>query len=620
MSSTGNTFQYRPLKGGTSEFRILHLVPGHWNEPISCFLEHANLDHPPLYEPLSYAVGDPTVTESIQLVYADSFFRMLLGEIFGLDTKITKGSNQTIYPILFVTTNLVKALRQLRKEGAPRRIWADAICINQADLRERSEQVRKMQLIYSRAPVVTIWLGELQDKAANLSESDMRSAFSYLRGILERHFSKDINNLAAFFESLSKTELPMDRTLLRALSSLCRRPWFTRVWVVQEQVLARLARVLYGDEWLSFEQFMRAMKAVSHVLELQEPSTLNSSLAVVGHVLFRREFRSPKFLELPIGERVLAALQLAGVRLRATDPRDKLYGLIGLLGDVNECPILVPDYEKPLDEFWLNLTKFLILETSSLCFLQQPDPGASPSWVAKWERGLPYLEADTESGKIYDAVKQHTVIRFSPNGMCLYTKVITLGQVSDYVFVHHDLGQDLTYWRDEMKSLEARLEAIPAVLEKYKAKQSIKVALRDLVTMKMDDSQIRDSVELRKRYMMLMGRLPPDSSSSPKQKTLAAEDLSNLHRKSLPHTLEFFILSSGHIGLIEGRAADATSHNHGVAKVCIFPGVVSLFELVPDGHAYRLSSTCLVHGYEYMSAKDMLEMLEKTEWEDISLV
>ena len=69
---------------------------------------------------------------------------------------------------------------------------------------------------------------------------------------------------------------------------------------------------------------MRAMEAVSHVLKIQEPSTLSSSLSVIKHGLFRRMFRSPKFLDLPIGERVLAALQLAGVRLHATDPRDKL--------------------------------------------------------------------------------------------------------------------------------------------------------------------------------------------------------------------------------------------------------------------------------------------------------
>lgn len=68
-----------------------------------------------------------------------------------------------------------------------------------------------------------------------------------------------------------------------------------------------------GDEWLEFEQFLSAMKAVAHLLELQEPSTLSSSMAVIGHGLFRGRFRSPEYLDLLVGERVLAALKLAGV-------------------------------------------------------------------------------------------------------------------------------------------------------------------------------------------------------------------------------------------------------------------------------------------------------------------
>jgi hypothetical protein len=151
-------------------------------------------------------------------------------------------------------------------------------------------------------------------------------------------------------------------------------------------------------------------------------------------------------------------------------------------------------------------------------FLQQPDPGASPPWAAKWERGFSSLATDLESGKIHNTVKQHTVVRFSQSGRILYTKVIAFGQVSVYVFVHHNLGQGLTHWRDEMQSLETRLEATQAVLERYRTTQSIQLALRDLITMKMDGSQIRDSVELRKRYMMLMARLPPDLSCSPNKR------------------------------------------------------------------------------------------------------
>jgi hypothetical protein len=623
MSSTGQLFPYRPLKEGTSEFRIIHLLQGDWNEPISCILEHESLDDHPLYEALSYTWGGPALVEPIQLSFADSFFegaREDLCKVLGLEIEIAKGHNKRPNSTLFVTANLVQALRRFRKEHAPRWIWVDGICINQADLRERSQQVQKMRLIYSQALVVTIWLGELQDIAAeevDLTESNIRSALNYLRGIAERN-CREFNDLRTYFENLAKTELPMDPALFRAISSLCHRPWFTRVWVVQEHVVARSATILCGDERIGFEQFLSAMNSVAHLLELQEPSSLSSSTTVIAHGLYRRMFSRPEFLNLPIGERVLRALHLSSHHLHATDPRDKLYSLIGLLGDVSGCQILVADYEKPLNEFWLDLTKFLIHETSSICFLQQPEPGASPSWVAKWEYSPRFHAIDEESGKIHDTVKKHTIVRFSQCGMFLHTKAIALGQVSDYIFIHHNPGQNLAHWRNEMQKLEARLGATPSVLEKYRTKEVIQLALRDMVTMRMEDSLIRDRVQLRERYLMLMGRLPPNPSSS-KDNALAANYQSELDRKTLPQTVEVLVLSSGHIGCVKRKEANVTLYGHGVAKVYHFPGAASPFELIQVGDTYRLSRQCYVHGLKHSSIDNMLQTLERNKWEQICL-
>jgi len=60
---------------------------------------------------------------------------------------------------LQITTNLDSALRHLRKPHNAIRLWIDAICINQADTNERSEQVRQMRDIYMYASKVIIWLG-----------------------------------------------------------------------------------------------------------------------------------------------------------------------------------------------------------------------------------------------------------------------------------------------------------------------------------------------------------------------------------------------------------------------------------------------------------------------------
>jgi hypothetical protein len=58
-----------------------------------------------------------------------------------------------------VTRNLDAALRQLRHSLEARIMWIDAVCINQEDPKERSEQVNKMKSIYQKASRVAIWLG-----------------------------------------------------------------------------------------------------------------------------------------------------------------------------------------------------------------------------------------------------------------------------------------------------------------------------------------------------------------------------------------------------------------------------------------------------------------------------
>ncbi|KIM99285.1 hypothetical protein OIDMADRAFT_92791, partial [Oidiodendron maius Zn] len=59
-----------------------------------------------------------------------------------------------------VTINLYKALNRLKFESSPRLIWADAICINQSDIKEKQHQIEIMADIYERAKTVIMWLGE----------------------------------------------------------------------------------------------------------------------------------------------------------------------------------------------------------------------------------------------------------------------------------------------------------------------------------------------------------------------------------------------------------------------------------------------------------------------------
>jgi len=62
-----------------------------------------------------------------------------------------------------ITTNLFDFLCHIRDPNETLTLCANAICMNQADLNEQSQQVAMMGDIYSRCSVVHIWLGTISD-------------------------------------------------------------------------------------------------------------------------------------------------------------------------------------------------------------------------------------------------------------------------------------------------------------------------------------------------------------------------------------------------------------------------------------------------------------------------
>ncbi|KAH9207768.1 heterokaryon incompatibility protein-domain-containing protein, partial [Leptodontidium sp. 2 PMI_412] len=121
---------YSPL-ASENEIRLLCLLSGVGEDPIECTLQHANLEHNPNYEALSYVWGSPTSSESIEISGKEYFIR----------------------------ENLSSALQHLRHPQNARLFWIDALCINQEEVSERNDQVHQMGRIYRSAVKVIVWLG-----------------------------------------------------------------------------------------------------------------------------------------------------------------------------------------------------------------------------------------------------------------------------------------------------------------------------------------------------------------------------------------------------------------------------------------------------------------------------
>ena len=242
---------YSSLDPALREIRVLRLLPGSWEEPIDCQLQVVSLNDQPEYETLSYAWGKTGVFKTVQLH----------GTPFS------------------VTANLWCALRRLRRRQHERVIWTDGTCINQEDLEEKSQQVALMGEIYSRASHGFIWLGDSISKEESVHEpspgavedgKDIKWISENIGQIFEQpnlpatHENEALRAFGILFLlSVDEhwTAKPVFATCnegryhvaeryagpWQATLKLLRLSWWTRIWVVQELVLAKNATLVVGS-------------------------------------------------------------------------------------------------------------------------------------------------------------------------------------------------------------------------------------------------------------------------------------------------------------------------------------------------------------------------------------
>jgi hypothetical protein len=168
----------------------------------------------------------------------------------------------------FVTQNLNDALQHIRKSQHPVWMWADGICINQNDAKEREAQVEIMKDIYGKANMVTVFLGPGTDEGVSLVQEINRIGVMAIAAGVQSLNREELMDLLDDRVDNSSSEVKQSIFDLadrvgrdfpwKAYNELTKYDYWKRVWVFQEFCITAACRIMLGSEVIDFEIFAGA--------------------------------------------------------------------------------------------------------------------------------------------------------------------------------------------------------------------------------------------------------------------------------------------------------------------------------------------------------------------------
>jgi hypothetical protein len=234
---------------------------------------------------------------------------------------------------LYVTQNLARGLRVLRDKAYIKdgwKLWIDAICINQEDNGERATQVKRMREIYTKAWSPIIWLGASNDN----SEGAIELVRTLSRSFTGRDAAVELTSL------LRREPTTFGEGKWRALHQLAVRPYWRRAWILQEASLGYDDMpVLCGNDTLPWVDIHRAFWLLNktdevintHMTREVEDAGSRFDVAIWNSLFVVGEIHKLQ-AEQSASQRVNLYRVLSLSRnVFATNPRDKIYGLLALM-------------------------------------------------------------------------------------------------------------------------------------------------------------------------------------------------------------------------------------------------------------------------------------------------
>jgi hypothetical protein len=380
---------YEALDETRSEIRILypHTPAGSSIHKLEFKLRKVSLDDNPQYWAVSYVWGDT----------GDRVPICVEGSVF------------------LVTRNLAEALKRVRNlrtiKTMDAGLWVDAVCINQADVAEKSWQVGMMARIYTQAYATHIWLG--------MGNHNMAVAMELIATIGSAkpdspHLPSDEECVAACASAIDRCHkkiavLPEQNLVVALEDVLHHAQYWKRAWTYQEFCMPgkHVGPLWCGNSWLNSSRllsfsvrsvalgekaisagpgFCNASPTVRRFLAFLSdkslvPTNLFKDIGLRGgHGMFK-DFSEPE---------KLAWTLMHTIQRRATDPRDKVFSLLGM------CRVgISPDYSLPVEQVFRSTSELLLRElrnsvkVTTLLGLagrasQRPE-SKLPSWAVEWD-------------------------------------------------------------------------------------------------------------------------------------------------------------------------------------------------------------------------------------------
>jgi hypothetical protein len=553
------SYTYEPLDTNKRSIRLLTLLPTEeYEAEIRCNIGIEELTWLSAYDALSYTWGPPS-DNSPNLIYLNG------------------------YPTV-VSRNLRSALRALR--GPVRRhLWVDAVCINQEDNDEKSKQVPMMDLIYGKATRTLVWLGDESEQ----SDLAMARLASFER-------KEDLENI-----SEAENE---------AIGRLLTRPWFSRVWVVQEFSLAKKVVFHCGSMSFLWSPIEKVLRTLIRMNELSASSRRESKIPeteileklsgsqVLLRLLMVRMGISREIHGGFVRERSFHFLLEKHIHLEATRPHDRIYGLLALGKSMkvklsNSPTITYAESATNVNIAW---AKWMVESSKKLdilfaCQKTTMEPGL-PSWAPSWKArdkesfvpnfssamllfnaasGLRYIRYNLHSNKVGNL--RSPKFSFSDNSQLLSVagkQIAILDKTYQFKAVEPEyfrrliqylpngyLSGESQSWQDEEKEHKMREAAVK------------KITINGTPVQGWTDWQMaKDYAAARKRTPARLEKLK------------YVVETNRVH----------FISKSGCEGLApkETRVGDV---------LCLFKGMETPFVLRPVEETYKLIGECFVDGY-----------------------